>query len=150
MLSQHGWQLYATCDISKSSTKKSTFFFQYKQVVAEPINFCFSLNEWNKFRVINGSSSVIDNVRSSIVDGWPRGIRDEGQYKGSWQFKLHGQPFSQSWNVDNIHAVGMMLYCMHRMKALGFKFICSADLSAKQHDGNSRDVHSFFFSGGWN
>lgn len=118
-------------------------------MVPEPINFCFSLNEWNKFRVINGSAAVIDNVRASIMDGWPNGIRSEDDYCGSWQFKLHGQPFTSGLSIHNVYAVSMMLYVLHRIKALGFNFICSADLSNKQHEGKSRDVHSFFFSGGW-
>lgn len=145
-LAKYGWELYGTFDISKSQSKKSTFFFRSTQP-RDAYNFCLSLNSWDKFRVINGDQTVVDSVRNGLIEGWHRGISREENYGRSYQFKLHGQPFSTIMSAEKVHFVYAMLMILQRMKALGLKVISSADTSAKHDDDhNSKDLNSFFLS----
>ncbi len=104
LLSRYGWNLYATCDLTKHMSNKSTFFFRTKPIEPKSIrNFCVSLNESDKMRLIDSDSSLVEQVRMAICEGWDRGIHNESDYYSSHQFKLRGFPFA-SYGSDHIYA----------------------------------------------
>jgi hypothetical protein len=152
LLSRTGWHLYAVCDLSKKVTNKSTFIFHSKPVEPKSlVNFCLSLNEEDKIRVIDGNIAVVDDVKLAIQQGWPRGIQNESDYYKSFQIKLSGCPFS-SHGSDHIYACVMMTLILNNVERRGFRLLCSADVSGKYHtnsDNNSDtypvDLHSWFF-----
>lgn len=89
LLSRYGWNLYATCDLTKHMSNKSTFFFRSKQIDPKSLqNFCVSLNESDKLRLIDSDVSIIEQARLALCEGWPRGIQNESDYFSSYQFKL--------------------------------------------------------------
>lgn len=146
LLASKGYEIYGTFDTTYIATKKSTFFFKFTPIFNVPTNFCFSLNSWDRFRVINGNAPIIDSVRAALLAGWHKGIKKEGNYNSSWEFDLHGYPFQTQMAADKVHTCVMILMVFQYMKPLGYQLISSADTSSKQDDGNSFDVHTLFFA----
>lgn len=149
LLSRYGWNLYATCDLTKHMSNKSTFFFRTKPIEPKSIrNFCVSLNESDKMRLIDSDSSLVEQVRMAICEGWDRGIHNESDYYSSHQFKLRGFPFA-SYGSDHIYACVMMTFVLNAIEMKGFRLLCSADVSGKyvSNDNNHHtlDLHSWFF-----
>ncbi|CAF0775027.1 unnamed protein product [Brachionus calyciflorus] len=149
LFSRYGWSLYGTCDLTKSETNKSTFFFRTKPI--EPkhlVNFCVSLNETDKIRLIGGNPSLTQEVKEAILQGWQKGIQEESNYYGSDQIKLRGYPFSTT-GADKVYTCVMMTLILNNLEKKGFKLLCSADVSQKYYsDDNNRypvDLHSWFF-----
>lgn len=146
LLAKYGWELYGTFDISKSDSKKSTFFFR-SAAPKDLYNFVISLNSWDKMRVINGNQPVIDSVRNGLNEVWRGGINKERDYYRSHQFKLNGYPFTTVMSNEKVEFVATMLMILQRLKSLGYKVISSADLSSNHDkDHNSSDLNSFFLS----
>ncbi len=143
LLSRSGFRLYGVCDLTKHVSNKSTFIFRSKPV--EPrtfFNFCVSLNEYDKIRIIDSDPSIVDQVRLAVQQGWPKGIQKESDYKGSFQLKLNGYPF-QCLGEDKIHACVLMMLVLKYIEQKGFKFLCNADVSGKYHtDSESHQSYS--------
>ena len=81
LLKRYGWYLYGTCDLTKHLSNKSTFFFRSTPV--EPkhlVNFCVSLNETDKIRLIDHTHGLEQQVRMAIQQAWPKGIQKELDY----------------------------------------------------------------------
>ena len=150
-MSRYGWSLYATCDLTKHLGNKSTFFFRSKPIEPKTlINFCVSLNESDKIRLIDHNMTLIEQVRQALMQGWPKGIQKESDYNSSWQFKLFGYPFqSYESSSDHIYASVMMIFILNSIETMGFRLLCSADVSGKyvQNENSSYcvDLHSWFF-----
>ena len=92
LLARSGWNLYATCDLSKQVNNKSTFYFR-SNVIKSSANVCVSLNEYNKIRLINSNYNLIQQVKATIFQNWAPGIYKESDYFGLYQFELNGYPF---------------------------------------------------------
>lgn len=149
LLSRYGWNLYGTCDLTKHLSNKSTFFFRSKPIEPKSlINFCVSLNETDKLRLIDSDMGLIEQVRSAVNLGWPKGIQNETDYYGSWQFKLIGNPFS-CFGSDRIYTCVMMILVLNNIEKRGYKLLCSADVSGKyfssEDDSYPLDLHTWFF-----
>lgn len=153
LLSRYGWSLYATCDLTKNLSNKSTFFFRSKPIEPKTlVNFCVSLNESDRIRLIehNNNEALIDQARQAILQGWPKGIQKDSDYFNSWQFKLVGWPFSSfDSSSDNVYATVMMLYILSNIEKMGYRLLCSADVSGKyvsnKNESHAVDLHSWFF-----
>lgn len=151
-LSSNNWFLYAVCDISRSLDSKSTFFFRQPIArIEKPFHsFCISLNESDKIRVIGRNPNMVNVVRSCIMKAWPRGIQDQCDYYGSFQFKLKGNPFTSN-GEESIYACVLMMHILDAIQAQGLTFVVSADVSGKyiteQHrDGNGNVTHTTSYS----
>ncbi|RNA03332.1 hypothetical protein BpHYR1_033351 [Brachionus plicatilis] len=149
LFARYGWTLYATCDLTKDLSNKSTFFFRTKPI--EPknlVNFCLSLNESDKIRLINGDSGLGSDVKEAVLNGWHKGIQKESDYFGSYQIKLNGYPFS-TFGSDKVYTCAMMTLILSNLERRGFKLLCSADVSQKYYsDKNNHypvDLHTWFF-----
>lgn len=152
LFSVNGWKMYGSCDLTKSSSKKSTFFFKYSAPNAGSIhNFCLSLNESDKIRIINNNDMKLpDQIRSSIIQTWPKGIQKEKNYFNSWQFKLNGYPF-ECLAKTHVYTCILMMTILKTIESNGYRLLCSADVSGKYyHDSNNHtdhpvDLDSWFF-----
>ena len=91
---------------------------------------------------------LIEQVRSAVNLGWPKGIQNETDYYGSWQFKLIGNPFS-CFGSDRIYTCVMMILVLNNIEKRGYKLLCSADVSGKyfssEDDSYPLDLHTWFF-----
>ena len=149
-LASNGVALYATCELTKHLGNKTTFFFRTKSDSTKPLNqFCLSLNESDKLRMIRGDPNIANAIRQGIMSAWPSGIQLESNYYDALQFKLNGYPFQTNSGTNQVHACVMILKILENLKNNGFTILCSADVSGKYHsDKNSCysiDLHSFFF-----
>ena len=149
-----GWQLYATCDLSKQVATTSTFFFRSQPPPAAkvPNNMCISLNNVNKIRVIQGNQYIVNEIRSMIKSRWHRDIKSEGlmSNNNTYEFLLNGKPFFCDC-TDEIFKCALFIGILDKMKVLGFDLISSADVNCKFYNRTkyqkeqSIDLHSFFF-----
>lgn len=147
LLSNHGFDMYGTCDTSHVAIKKSSLFFKSRPS-GEPIkkNFCISLNSWNKLRVINGNEMIVDSVRKALDAGWYKGVNGESCDNNIYhEFELSGSPFVSHTSEKKVNVAVMMLTLFQYIEPLGFKLLSSADTSCKRDDNKSIDVHAFFF-----
>ena len=149
-LASNGIALYATCELTKHLSNKTTFFFRTKSDLTKPLNqFCLSLNESDKLRMIRGDPNIASAIRQAIMSAWSDGIQNESNYYESLQFKLNGYPFQTISGTNQVHACVMILNILENLKHCGYSILCSADVSGKYHqDKNSSysiDLHSFFF-----
>ncbi|RNA31790.1 hypothetical protein BpHYR1_049176 [Brachionus plicatilis] len=149
LFARYGWNLYATCDLTKHVTNKSTFFFRTKPIEPKSlVNFCLSLNESDKIRLINGDFGLASDVKEAVLNGWHKGIQKESDYFGSYQIKLNGNPFS-TFGSDKVYTCAMMTFILSNLQRRGFKLLCSADVSQKYYsDKNNHypvDLHTWFF-----
>jgi hypothetical protein len=151
LLSRYGWHLYGTCDLTKHLSNKSTFFFRSKPIEPKTlVNFCVSLNETDKIRLIDYNPGLEQQVRMAIMQTWPKGIQMESEYFSSHQFKLKGYPFQNfDSSSDHVYACVLMIFILQNIESMGFRLLCSADVSGKyvSSDNNSYpvDLHSWFF-----
>lgn len=143
-----GWCLITCMDITRKQNDKSVFIFKSCRPVSLA-HFCISLNETDKFRLLNAPKEIVDLTRRAISQGWPQGIKDENEYYGSHQFVLRGYPFGESLGNEFLLARCMMLLVLKALTESGWRIICSADISSKVHCGSegdfSEDVHSWYF-----
>jgi hypothetical protein len=138
--SQNNWNLYATCILTNSVERKSSFFFRYSEKYPVKVH-CISLNETDKIRFIGDHRMAVDKIRDSINKNWSKGIQKEKEYyHGSWQFKLKGNPFTH-YGSDSIYACYLMMNILDELESkLGLKLISSADVSG-EHIKDSKNEY---------
>ena len=149
LFARYGWNIYATCDLTKNVSNKSTFFFRTKPIEPKSLfNFCISLNESDKIRVINGDMTIAGDVKTAVLNSWPKGIQNESDYFGSYQIKLVGYPFYTNGS-DKVYTCAMMTLILSNLENRGYKLLCSADVSQKYFSNDNQsyptDLHSWFF-----
>jgi hypothetical protein len=68
---------------------------------------CLTLNRTDRLRLIRFPASIIDIVRQTILSSWPRGLKNEKPYAGSYEFKLNGNPW---WGhaIESVESCTMM------------------------------------------
>ena len=77
--SKNKWNLYATCILTRSVSRKSSFFFRYYEEKPSRIH-CISLRQVDKIRFIGNHEMVVDKIRIVINQSWKKGIQEEKQY----------------------------------------------------------------------
>jgi len=150
LLTYSGWSLYATCDLCKQVNNKSTFFFRSNVIKSSSTNnFCVSLNEYNKIRLINSNYNLNQQVKTAIMQNWPPGMHKESDYCDSAQFELNGHPFTSFGSNYQVYVCVLMLNILNTVELNGLKLLCSADVSGKYYSGDnnshSTDLHTWFF-----
>lgn len=142
----------ACLDISHRTIDKSIFILKSCQPMTSP-HFCLSLNEDDKIRLIDCDLELKEKIRNVILEGWSYGLKKETNYFGSHEFKLASNPWSSVGGNQNLVARKMMCLLLKALMELGWKVICSADVSAKYCVSSSNkapeyplDVHSWFFA----
>jgi hypothetical protein len=61
---------------------------------------CLSLHEEDKIRVMNLPRELVDQLHLVIQSRWRKGIQSEGPFAISYEFRLHGKPWSLSSSED--------------------------------------------------
>ena len=96
--------------------------------------------------MIDCDSSLVEQVRMAICEGWNRGIQNENDYYSSHQFKIRGFPFA-SYGSDHIYACVMMTFILNAIEMKGYRLLCSADVSGKyvSNDNNHHTLGYLFY-----
>ena len=152
-LQSQGWSVKTSVDISRKSQDKSILMFVSSQPKSLPI-MCLSFNDVDKIRLINAPQEFIGVCREILKAKWYKGIAVEEQMKTSCtahEFKLHGNPWHGAGNQSQ-HIRSLLCYIIQAFKASGWRYLMSADVSAKYHKQGengptySVDVNSLWFT----
>lgn len=128
------WKLYGNSNLKSSA---NTLFFEYDPNSTPGLtslsHFTISLNKHDTLRLIGIPDSLVSAVRDTIKTSWSRGIQAESRYFGSWEFKLHGNPWwaSGAEAVDSRYLVLKLIGCLQQY---GWTVAASIDSSRKLSD----------------
>ncbi|XP_057289349.1 uncharacterized protein LOC130612077 [Hydractinia symbiolongicarpus] len=148
-LSSYGYFVITGLDITRKTNDKSLLLFQRGAPLHTKF-MCLSLNETDKIRLINAPNDV-NSVGREIISKWVLGVQEEKNVYGgvTYQAKLIGNPWS-TISGDGIHGRALLLGLLNAFTSMGWRLVCSADVSAKyihQDKGPDYplDVHSWYF-----
>jgi len=139
-MARAGWNLIQSSDVSKKPGDKDTLFFENATPDPDAQIFSISFNMTDRIRVID-APQFINYVREAIKTTWGKGIQNERDYKGSHEFKLHGNPWWADGS-ETVHARVLLAQILANFRALGFKLYASVDLSMGTQHG--ADLESWF------
>lgn len=97
---------------------------------------CISLHETDKLRVMNMSAEMVDSLRGVIQSSWTRGIKSEGSYAVSYEFKLGGRPWLGQ-GEEAVDARRLIARILGFMLQRGWVLVVATDVSRKEHTKDS-------------
>lgn len=95
-----------------------------------------SLHNTDRVRLMSFPIEIQNAIRQSIVSTWPKGIQKEGDYAGSWEFKLSGNPW-ESTGDSAIHARHLTRGLLATLYSHGWILYVAADISRNEYDTDS-------------
>ena len=133
-MASYGWTLYSATNIDNHT---DTLFFCRKRNLYISREFCssifaISLNANDRLRLINADGGVIQAMKRIIESNWPE-VQKEGDYYGSYEFKLKGTPW---WvrGERSLPSVSLLCAIFTELRRLGWKAIMNLDISRSDHD----------------
>jgi hypothetical protein len=138
-----GWVLVTATDLCRDAMDASTFIFRRSEELTGERRrvVALSTHETDKIRIVNAPNGggIVSSVGQAIRMGWPKGVDREREYGGSYEFKLHGQPW---WcnGEDTVPLRQLAMNLIHAMGECGYDPLTCADVSKKP-----RDSDTFFF-----
>lgn len=127
-------QLALCCSANIKNTADSLFFKhepRFESGIVAPF-VTISLNRDNRLRLINAKPELVPVVRKVIEDawGWRKGIKNEGDYFGSFEFELHGSPW---WSIEkeSIMARYLIAKLLEAMQGHGWHAVGAFDVSRR-------------------
>ena len=144
---EQGWHNIAATDISLRDTDKSVFVFQQGEPKRCPM-MCLSLNDTDKFRLINMPPHLVDIFKQILLSRWSKGIQEEKLINLSFgsvlQLMLKGWPWA-GLNNDAHHIRSFLCSIFEAFAVQGWRVFIAGDVCAKYDDDDPIDVHSFWF-----
>lgn len=95
-----------------------------------------SLHLSDRIRFLGFPPDVIDMLRQTITQSWPRGISCERPYAGSHEFKLNGYPWDGKGEAG-MFARRLVRNVLGALYSVGWILIFSTDISKKETDKDS-------------
>ncbi|KAF4673704.1 hypothetical protein FOL47_010185 [Perkinsus chesapeaki] len=97
-----------------------------------------SLNGYDRIRIMAPPGESVDfvardEIGRAIGEMWPQGVQSEGEYGGSYEWKLRGYP----WRADGTETIDARLVVgniIGKMLGLGFELMPKIDCSSKLED----------------
>jgi len=132
VMRRHNYSLLA--NINTKGTTDSLFFQHNMALYGSPDDmFILSLNNDDKIRLIRAPDYIITMVGEVISRTWSDGLQKEGEYCGSYEFKLSGNPWWASGKeaVESRYLVGTLLA---EMKSQGWEVGATLDVSRNMQD----------------
>ena len=133
-MASYGWTLYSATNIDNFT---DTLFFCRKRNLYISHEFCssilaISLNQNDRLRLINADGGVIEAIKTVIRGNWSE-IQKEGDYHGSYEFKLKGTPW---WvrGEKSLPSVSLLCAIFVQLRRMGWKAIMNLDISRSDHD----------------
>ncbi|XP_057290061.1 uncharacterized protein LOC130612728 isoform X2 [Hydractinia symbiolongicarpus] len=129
-LSSYGYFVITGLDITRKTNDKSLLLFQRGSPLHTKF-MCLSLNETDKIRLINAPNDV-NSVGREIISKWVLGVQEEKNVYGgvTYQAKLIGNPWCHM-SSEGIHGRALLLGLLNAFTSMGWRLVCSADVSAK-------------------
>jgi hypothetical protein len=104
--------------------------------VYHPTYACVTMNESDRLRFIQFSKEEVDALRNVIASAWPKGIQEERNYHGSWEFKLKGDPWDGQGG-DAVPSRSLVCAVLAHLYQVGWVLVGAADASKKENDKDS-------------
>jgi len=95
-----------------------------------------SLHRTDSLRLIGFPDAVMPSVHAVIQQTWPKGVRSEGLYGGSYEFRMHGSPW-YGQGREGAAARRLMRNLLATLYSLGWVMTFSTDLCKKTEDKDS-------------
>ena len=93
----------------------------------------------DRIRLLHFPPAQRDTIRTTIQRTWPRGIQNERDYYGSYEFKMHGNPWSP-YGEDALHARRLTRGILATLYEAGWVLYIATDISQ-----NPGDKDNLFF-----
>lgn len=151
-LAINGYYVTSGLDITRKDNDKSLLLFQ-QGTPMQATFMCISLNDTDKVKLIAAPPNVVQAAQR-VFALWVLGhtIKPAEQLSPgcTYQVKLNGNPWSNMMIRDGYHGRALLLGLLGVCFDLGWRLVCSADVSAKyvhQDKGPDYplDVHSWYF-----
>uniref|UniRef100_A0A914WAG5 Uncharacterized protein n=1 Tax=Plectus sambesii TaxID=2011161 RepID=A0A914WAG5_9BILA len=145
-----GWAVMSALDISRRANDKAVFVLRSCAPTSVP-HLCICPADMDLIRLINAPEDVQNAASIVIHSNWPHGVQREGTRLMGYEWKLQGHPWSSEGGNDYAVCRYLMTRLLNEMARLGWRVVCSADVSAKhirQENGPDYpiDVHSWFLA----
>ena len=131
------WNLYGNSNLKSDC---NTLFFEHSpsMVPGQPpsAQFLISLNSTDLLRVIGASENIVSAVRSTIQSVWLKGVQNESQYAGTWEFKLKGNPWWATGD-EAVESRFLVMKLLETLLAYGWSPVSAIDSSRKDSDKSS-------------
>ncbi|CAK9785251.1 hypothetical protein CC85DRAFT_285353 [Cutaneotrichosporon oleaginosum] len=145
-LSNAGWHLAASTDLSKKSWDKDSLMFRAGPPVHRII-FAVTFNETDKIRIIDPpNDSIQQGFIQTVTRCWSAGIQDQKmKEERCYQMKLRGNPWyaSSSQQVNDARYLGLGL--LSTFDAMGYELLGCIDMNTGMSEDN-RDMDAWFFA----
>jgi len=121
-------------NINTKDTTDNLFFQHSPALYGSPEDmFIMSLNNEDKIRFITAPAYITKLAGQFIRRNWNKGVQREGNYCGSHEFKLSGNPWwaSGEETVESRYLIGSLLA---ELKQQGWEVGATLDVSRKMQD----------------
>ncbi|BEJ12091.1 hypothetical protein CspHIS471_0205510 [Cutaneotrichosporon sp. HIS471] len=136
-MSNAGWHLAASTDLSKKSWDKDSLMFRAGPP-AHRIIFAVTFNETDKIRIIDPPNESIQKAFiQTVVNSWPSGIQDQKmKEERCYQIKLRGNPWYASSAQQVNDARFMALQLLTTFDNLGYELCAAVDMNSGTSEDN--------------
>ena len=127
---EQGWHNIAGINICRRDTDKSVLIFQGGEPQRRPM-VCLSLNDSDKFWLINIPAQLVELFREILLSRWPKDIQEKELTVTCGcvhQIKLSGVPWFAEDSNDTIHARSFLCNIIQEFSERGWKLFLSADV----------------------
>ncbi|CAF0781516.1 unnamed protein product [Rotaria sp. Silwood1] len=97
---------------------------------------CLTLDRSDCLRLIRFPVKIINIIRQAILDSWPRGLKNETEYAGSYEFKFRGNPWL-GHGAAAVESRAMMMSIISALYHEGWHLTTATYVSKRQQDNDS-------------
>jgi hypothetical protein len=115
---------------------------------------CLSLHEEDKIRVMNLPPELGDPLHLVIQSRWRKGIQSEGLFAISYEFRLHGKPWSLSSSEDEDededeetinNARGLVAHILCFLLQHGWALVATINIGQYMTSSGFREKETMYF-----
>lgn len=112
---------------------------------------CLSLHEEDKIRVMNLPRELVDPLHLVIQSRWRKGIQSEGLFAISYEFRLHGKPWSLSSSADEEdeetidNARGLVAHILCFLLQHGWALVATTNIGQYMTSSGFREKETMYF-----
>uniref|UniRef100_A0A0N5ATQ5 PB1 domain-containing protein n=1 Tax=Syphacia muris TaxID=451379 RepID=A0A0N5ATQ5_9BILA len=139
-----GWNVITTVSLSTDRREKPIFVLR-KCCPASLPYFVLCPTGTDKIRLIDADREIIDFISNIVRQTWTIGVQCEGVENHNYCFQLADMPWN-SLGFGRIFELSrmMMSRILFELNSIGWRIVCSADLTANRAFGRSLNPHCWF------
>lgn len=130
-LQRRGWRIHNFISPTRSLENKGTLIFR-KEPSSEVSPMCISFDDEDKIRLIGATEDVKCVLRTVLTQRLGvNGIIREGNFRGCWEFKLYGSPWTGASSDEGIRIRSLLCHILQKLTFKGWCVMTSFDVSSK-------------------